>query len=100
MFGVLRTVKHELPMKRVSQLYETEITKSENANIRYFAVPQSTFQQTESDLESGKWLSANPANVPGFSAVSYFFGAELYLKYHVPIGLINASLGARQLNAG
>jgi sialate O-acetylesterase len=84
----------ELPMKRVRPLYEKEIAESENPNVRHFAVPQKyNFNMPEDDLGSGKWESANPSTVLGFSAVAYFFGRELYEKYHVPIGLINASLG-------
>lgn len=84
----------ELPMKRVSWVYKTEIAKSENPNIRHFAVPQKyDFNTPKSDFESGKWESANPTTVLNFSAVAYFFGAQLYETYHVPIGLINASLG-------
>ena len=84
----------ELPMKRVSWIYETEIAKSENAYIRHFAVPQKyDFNTPKNDFESGTWESANPKTVLNFSAVAYFFGAELYKKYRVPIGLINASLG-------
>ena len=84
----------ELPMKRVSPVYETEIAKSENPYIRHFAVPQKyNFNTPEDDLDSGKWQTANPKNVLSFSAVAYFFGAELYEKYRVPVGLINASLG-------
>ena len=84
----------ELPMKRVSWVYGTEIEKSESPYIRHFAVPQKyDFNTPEDDFESGKWESTNPKTVLNFSAVAYFFGAELYEKYHVPIGLINASLG-------
>jgi sialate O-acetylesterase len=84
----------EIPMKRVSPVYETEIAKSGNPYIRHFAVPQKyNFNTPEDDLDSGKWQTANPKNVLSFSAVAYFFGAELYEKYRVPVGLINASLG-------
>jgi sialate O-acetylesterase len=90
----------ELPVKRVSPLYETEIVKSENLYIRHFAVPQKyDFNVPEDDLESGIWQTANPKNVLTFSAVAYFFGKELYEKYHVPIGLINASLGGSPAEA-
>ncbi|MCX6144743.1 MAG: sialate O-acetylesterase [Ignavibacteriales bacterium] len=84
----------ELPVKRVSWKYETEIAKSENPYIRHFAVPQKyDFNTPKNDFESGKWESANLKSVLNFSAVAYFFAAELYERYHVPIGLINASLG-------
>jgi sialate O-acetylesterase len=84
----------ELPMKRVSWVYGTEIAKSGNPYIRHFAVPQKyDFNTPKEDFESGKWESADPKTVLNFSAVAYFFGAELYERYHVPIGLINTSLG-------
>ncbi len=84
----------ELPMKRVRPLYEKEIALSENPNIRHFAVPQKyNFNAPEADLSSGAWETTTPATVLNVSAVAYFFGTELYEKYHVPIGLINASLG-------
>lgn len=90
----------ELPMKRVSPLYEAEIAKSENPYIRHFAVPQKyDFNTPQNDLDSGNWETANPKNVLSFSAVAYFFGEELYEKYRIPIGLINASLGGSPIEA-
>jgi sialate O-acetylesterase len=84
----------ELPMKRVRPLYEAEIANSENTYIRHFTVPQKyDFNSPHEDLDGGKWEAATPTSVLNFSAVAYFFAAELTQKYHVPIGLINASLG-------
>ncbi len=84
----------ELPMKRVSWNYPGEIDNSTNKYIRQFAVAQKyNFNFPEKDLPYGSWKSADPKNTPDFSAVAYFFGKELYEKYKVPIGLINASLG-------
>ena len=78
----------ELPVRRVSWVYGTEIVNSDNPYIRHFAVPQKyNFNTPEHDLGSGKWESATPTNVLNFSAVAYFFATELYNKYHVPIGL-------------
>jgi len=90
----------ELPMYRVKPKYEDAIKKSENPNIRCFAVPQKyNFKTEQSDFESGSWISANPATVLKFSAVAYFFATELYNKYKVPVGLINASLGGSPVEA-
>ena len=38
-------------------------------------------------------------DVQTFSAVAYFFAKKLYEKYHVPIGLINASVGGTPIEA-
>lgn len=84
----------ELPVRRVRPLYGKEIASSANPYIRHFTVPQKyNFNAPENDLDSGKWGSPNPTAVLNFSAVAYFFGTDLYEKYHVPIGLINTSLG-------
>jgi sialate O-acetylesterase len=84
----------ELNMQRVSPLYESDIATSENEYIRYFEVPDKyDFGGPQKDLASGKWEKANPASVLRFSAVCYFFGKELYEKYGVPVGLINAAVG-------
>jgi sialate O-acetylesterase len=62
--------------------------------IRQFKVPiRYCFTAPLDDLDSGRWESANPTSVLWFSAVGYFFAESLFEQYHVPIGLINASLG-------
>ena len=90
----------ELPVSRVSPIYASEIAESENPNIREFAVPQRyDFNTPQKDLVSGAWKKANPQNVLRFSAVAYFFARELYARYKVPIGLVNASLGGAPAEA-
>ncbi|MGD0037522.1 MAG: sialate O-acetylesterase [Bacteroidota bacterium] len=90
----------ELPMKRVSPIYEHEIANSNNTYIRCFTVPQRfNFNEPQNDLVSGIWQVANPKNVLDFSVTAYFFAKELYEKYRVPIGLINTSLGGSPAEA-
>jgi len=90
----------ELPMDRVKYRYPDVITHSDNPNIRQFIVPRRyDFQEPQEDLKSGRWVSANPKNVLRFSAVGYFFAKELFEKYHVPVGLINAGLGGSPAQA-
>jgi sialate O-acetylesterase len=83
-----------LQMERVRPLYENEIANSENKYTRQFLVPQKyNFNKPQEDCTTGSWVVATPENILNFSAVSYFFGKELYEKYKVPVGLINSSLG-------
>lgn len=90
----------ELPMARVSELYEAEIANSANPLIRHFLVPDRyNFKHPEDDLPEGAWEPANPRTVPGFSAVGYFFAKDLYDRYRIPVGLINASLGGSPVEA-
>jgi len=90
----------ELTMERVKDKYPGEITNSDNNSIRQFEVPDKYyFTAPHDDLESGAWESANPKTIFKFTAIGYFFAKELYGKYHVPIGLINASLGGSPAQA-
>jgi sialate O-acetylesterase len=90
----------ELAMDRVKDKYPHVIANSDNPSIRQFVVPDKyNFTAPQDDLESGTWESANPKTIFNFTAVGYFFAKELYQKYHVPIGLINASLGGSPAQA-
>jgi sialate O-acetylesterase len=90
----------ELPMQRVSPIYQSEIAASENRSIRFFSVPQRyNFCLPQKDLESGTWQTANPQSIQTLSAAAYFFAKELYDTYKVPIGLLHASLGGSPVEA-
>jgi sialate O-acetylesterase len=89
-----------LPMDRVKERYEDVIARSDNAAIRQFTVPlRYDFNAPQDDLKSGSWKSANPESILQFSATGYFFAKSLFEKYHVPIGLINASVGGSPAEA-
>ena len=80
--------------------YENEIAQANYPEIRQFLVPsQTNLQNPQDDLPTGNWKSANPKDVLQFSAVAYFFAEAIYEKYHVPIGLINASVGGTPIEA-
>lgn len=90
----------ELTMRRVKDKYADIVQSSENNFIRQFEVPDRyDFKNTHQDLESGKWVAANSITVLDFSAVAYFFARDLYSKYKVPVGLINAALGGSPVEA-
>ncbi|GAC1314343.1 MAG: sialate O-acetylesterase [Mucilaginibacter sp.] len=89
-----------LPMERVKERYPEEIASADNPNIRNFFVPTlSDVRKTHSDLPPGQWLKTNPKNVLAFGAATYFFAKQLYQKYHVPIGIINSSVGGTPIQA-
>ncbi|HWI90031.1 MAG TPA: sialate O-acetylesterase [Flavisolibacter sp.] len=74
--------------------YADEVANANYPQIRQFWVPNITnLQGPQKDFPFGNWKSANPRDVLDFSAVAYFFAKTLYEKYHVPIGIINASWG-------
>lgn len=87
-------------MKLHSVRYADEISQAHYPEIRQFWIPTLTdLQGPNDDLPSGYWKSANPEDVLDFSAVAYFFAEKLYNKYHVPIGIINASVGGTPIEA-
>ncbi|MEO6721844.1 MAG: sialate O-acetylesterase [Ferruginibacter sp.] len=89
---------HQMELHSVT--YSDEISKANYPEIRHFWIPTTTdLQGPRSDLQTGYWKSANPSDVRQFSAVAYFFARTIYEKYHVPIGLINASVGGTPIEA-
>lgn len=89
---------HQMALHSV--VYANEIANANYPQIRHFWVPNITsLQGPQNDLPVGNWKSADPQNVLDFSAVAYFFAKALYEKYHVPIGLINASWGGVPIEA-
>ena len=84
----------EHQMKLHSVYYSKEIANANYPEIRQFKIPNITnLISPQQDMPGGSWKWANPINVNDFSAVAYFFAKDLYEKYHVPIGIINASWG-------
>jgi sialate O-acetylesterase len=89
-----------IPMERVKEKYAEEIANADYPQIRNFLVPTiSDVTKIHEDLPPVKWMTATPENVPGFGAVTYFFAKKIYSKYHVPIGIINASVGGTPIQA-
>ncbi|MFZ5939232.1 MAG: sialate O-acetylesterase [Bacteroidota bacterium] len=84
----------ELTMERAAPIYAKEIAASENPMIRYFEVPDKySYKAAQTDLQGGSWISPDPQTIYRISAVSYFFADELWKKYRIPVGIINASMG-------
>ena len=80
--------------------YAKDIAEANYPQIRHFWIPTMTsLQGPQADLPTGYWKWANPEDIRPFSAVAYFFARKLYEKYHVPIGLINASVGGTPIEA-
>jgi sialate O-acetylesterase len=80
--------------------YAKDVAEANYPEIRQFWISTLTnLQRPQNDLPTGYWKWANPEDVRLFSAVAYFFARKLYEKYHVPIGLINASVGGTPIEA-
>lgn len=90
----------EMRMFSVRDEYPDEVAKADNDSIRQFLVPiRYDFEKPQTDFESGSWEALNPQSILNFTAAGYFFAERLFEKYHVPIGLINASQGGSPAEA-
>jgi sialate O-acetylesterase len=78
--------------------FEAEKAAANFPLIRHYKEdsPNSATPQT---VGKGRWLDCTPENVPGFSAVLYFFGRELHQTLRVPVGLINSSVGGTPIES-
>ncbi len=89
-----------LSMERVKEKYPDDIAGAEFPQIRNFFVPTAAdVMDVHADLPHSNWQEANPTTVLAFGAATYFFARQVYEKYHVPIGIINSSVGGTPIQA-
>ncbi len=81
----------EWPLSRSFES-QKDITHSANPMIRLFTVPKLKAEAPVNDVK-GSWQVCAPENVPGFSAVAYYFGRDLQKARGVAVGLIHTSWG-------
>ena len=87
-------------MERVKEKYAADIASANNSQIRNFFIPPTMSKvEVRTDLPASSWLPVNPENVLQMGAVSYFFARDLYAQYHVPIGIINSSVGGTPIES-
>lgn len=91
-------MEHQMRLHAVR--YRKEIDHANYPQIRQFLVARKTnLNHPDEMLDQGTWIAASPQTVGNFSAVAYFFAKTLYEKYHIPIGLINSSVGGSPIQA-
>ncbi len=78
--------------------YKQEIAQASYPAIRLLKVPFN-ISVTPIDSIGGKWISASPETVGGFSATAYFFARKLYRQLHIPIGIVQSSIGGTPAEA-
>lgn len=76
------------------------VARANNPNLRLFSVDQVGSKTPLKDVEKyTAWQQASPENVPGFSAIGYFFGQQLQEILDVPVGIIHSSWGGSFVEA-
>lgn len=88
----------ELPMRRVSERYPKETEGC--AGVHYYKVPaRAVFSEEQKDHKNAEWTVCTRENLAEISAFSYFFGAMLWERERVPVGIVNLSLGGTPIEA-
>ena len=83
-----------IPMERIKEKYPEEVAHDSFPEIRNFFVPTKLdVAKVYEDLPPGRWTKAVGADLLRFGGLTYFFAKQLYQKYHIPIGIINSSVG-------
>lgn len=70
-----------------------------NDYIRHLNVEPTPATAPADTVTTSGWLPASPVSAGEFSAVAWFFSAELHRKLGVPVGIINASWGSTTIEA-
>ncbi len=78
--------------------WQREVAAGNYPQLRQFGVAQEK-SLTPVDKVTGEWTVATPETVKEFTAVGYFFGRDLQLARHVPVGLIHTSWGGTPVEA-
>jgi sialate O-acetylesterase len=90
----------ELPVRRVLDLYADEVKDYSNPMIRYVKTPTSSnYHHPQPDIPSVSWATLTPDNALSYAAICYFFAKELQETLHVPIGIINSSVGGSPIES-
>jgi len=90
----------ELPLKRVKYHYPGLIDSTHLPQVREFNVPVIyAFKGPLDDFQQGQWKTAEPENLPNFSAVGFFFARALNEKLKIPVGLITIPVGGSPAEA-
>jgi len=74
------------------------IPASTDPGLRTFTVARNSSDTELTDVP-GNWVSADPKNTPGFSAVGYYFGRDLRADLKVPVGILHSSVGGTPAEA-
>jgi len=77
---------------------EETVAASANPMIRLITVPRRATADVQTDVDA-KWVECGPSTVGDFSAVAYFFGADLAKNLKVPVGLISTNVGGTPAEA-
>ncbi len=87
----------EWPVAKTDNAKE-EVAGASYPNIRLFHIPKKSSPDKQTDVDAS-WQECNPQNIPGFTAIGYFFGRYIHKELDVPIGLVESAWGGSVIDA-
>lgn len=89
---------HQMKVHQIT--YADDIANASYPQIRQYLIPTATsLADPLEDLPVSQWKSANPKDINDFSVVAYFFAKQIFKKYGIPVGIINASVGGTAIES-
>lgn len=91
----------ELPVRRVTDKYASEIAAYENDKIRFVKLPcDNNLHGPQDDVSAPmKWNILDKKNALDCSALAYFYAIEMFEKTGIPVGIVNSSWGGSAVEA-
>lgn len=90
----------ELPVRRCMDCVADLVKDYANPQIRYLKLPQQyNFVRPNDDVRIRPWQDITPDNCAEVGALCYFMARQLQADRHVPIGIINSSVGGTRVEA-
>jgi sialate O-acetylesterase len=80
-----------LRMADIADVAQADIASANDPLLHCFSVSAWDVDHFYFPPYEGKWVSTDPDNVKGYSAVAYYFAKELREQVKVPIGIIHCS---------
>ena len=91
--NMARTVVPPASVQPRMPFWGEEASKADYPMIRHFRTGGGALDEPAAEV-TGKWEICTPKSVGEFTAVGYFFARDMWEARHVPVGLINSSVGA------
>jgi len=94
-FQLQNALNSESLIKKAAALKNLRLYKCKNLVETNATSWDTSLLKKVNDLSffSGKWSQASAEEAAGFSAVAYSFAAEIVRQHHIPIGIIDISVG-------
>jgi sialate O-acetylesterase len=86
------------PLQRSTTFAEAKVQAAQLGALRHFQTAVAAAQEPQRFC-GGEWAVAGPNTIRMWSAVAFYFGAELQARLQVPVGVINSSVGATRIES-